>query len=319
MEKAYCMKNVLVVSYSQSGQLAGIVAALTRPLQEAGVNIHHEILRPAPDFPFPWPFFAFFDVFPESVRLDPRPNQPLSLAPEAAFDLVILAWPVWFLSPAQPVVAFLQSAEAKRLLAGKPVVSVVACRNMWLVAFDALKTLVADTGGRLVDHVAFTDQAPALATFITTPRWMFTGRRDRFLGLPPAGVDARQTAGAARFGIALAEALARDEEKRGQPMLGGLRAVKISPHLALSERAGRRAFRVWSGFIRRCGRPGQWRRVPVLMLFLVYLVAMILAVVPLSLVLQRLAAPLFARRLAALARHYEQPSGADDTRMAAHE
>jgi hypothetical protein len=314
------MKNVLVVSYSQSGQLADIVAALTQPLLDAGVSLHHEALRPAPAFPFPWPFFAFLDVFPESVRLDPRPNLPLAVASDADFDLVILAWSVWYLSPAQPVTAFLQSAEGKRLLAGRPVVSVVACRNMWLSALDTLKTLVAQAGGRLVDHVALTDEAPALATFITTPRWMFTGRRDRFLGLPPAGVDARQTAGAARFGAALADALARDGEKRGQPMLGGLGAVKVAPHLILSERAGRRAFQVWSGIIRRCGRAGQWRRIPALVLFVLYLMLMILAVVPLSLALQRLAAPLLARRLKALACHYEQPSGAGEARMtAAHD
>jgi hypothetical protein len=145
---------------------------------------------------------------------------------------------------------------------------------------------------------------------------MFTGRRDRFLGLPPAGVDARQTAGAARFGAALAEALARDEEKRDQPMLSGLRAVKVALHLVLSERAGRRAFQVWSGLIRACGRAGQWRRIPALALFLIYLVLLIVTVVPLNLILQRLAAPLLARRIAALARSYEQPSGASSERMA---
>ncbi|MDR0735854.1 MAG: dialkylresorcinol condensing enzyme [Zoogloeaceae bacterium] len=313
------MKNVLVVSYSQSGQLADIVGALSRPLAEAGVRVHHEPLRPEPDFPFPWPFFAFLDVFPESARLEPRPNRPLALAPEAAFDLVILAWTVWYLSPAQPVTAFLQSVEGKCLLAGKPVVSVVACRNMWLCAFDVLRELVTEAGGRLVDHVALTDEAPAFATFITTPRWMLTGRRDRFLGLPPAGVDARQIEGAARFGVALADALARDKEKRGQPMLEGLRAVKVAPHLVLSERAGRRAFRFWSGFVRRCGRAGQRRRIPALMLFVLYLIVMIATVVPLNLVLQRLAAPLLARRVAALVRHYEQPSGAGNARMTAHE
>lgn len=318
------MKRVLVVSYSQSGQLSDIVAALVRPLVAAGLRLHHEVLRPQPAFPFPWPFFAFLDVFPESVRLDPRPNQALALddadgADEADFDLVILAWPVWYLSPAQPVSAFLQSAAAKRLLGGRPVVSVVACRNMWLSAFDTLKTLVAEAGGRLVDHVAFTDESPALATFITTPRWMFTGRRDRFFGLPPAGVNAQQTAGAARFGTALAQALARDEEKHDQPMLGGLCAVKVAPHLILSERAGRRAFQVWSGLIRRCGRAGQRRRIPALVLFLIYLVVLIVTVVPLNLALQRLAAPLLARRIAALTRHYEQPSGAGDARMSAHE
>jgi hypothetical protein len=214
--------------------------------------------------------------------------------------------------------AFLQSAAGKRLLAGRPVVSVVACRNMWLSAFDTFKTLLAEAGGRLTDHVALTDESHALATFITTPRWMFTGRRDRFLGLPPAGVDARQTAGAARFGAALAEALARDGEKLDQPMLSGLRAVKVMPHLVLSERAGRRAFQVWSGLIRLCGRAGQWRRIPALVLFLIYLVLLIVTVVPLNLILQRLAAPLLARRIAALASRYEQPSGAGSARMTAH-
>ncbi|MDR3213586.1 MAG: dialkylresorcinol condensing enzyme [Azoarcus sp.] len=313
------MKNVLVVSYSQSGQLADIVSALTRPLREAGVSVQHEVLCPEPAFPFPWSFFGFFDVFPESVRLDPRPNCPLTLAPDAAFDLVILAWPVWFLSPAQPMTAFLQSDEGRRLLAGRPVVSVVACRNMWLTAFDTLKTLVAEAGGRLVDHVAFTDRASALATFITTPRWMLTGRRNGFFGLPPAGVDARQVAGAARFGEALAEALGRDEEQDGQPMLAGLCAVKVVPHLVLSERAGQRAFRFWSGLVRRCGRAGQWRRLPALVLFVLYLVTMIVTVVPLNLVVQRLAAPFLARRVAVLTRRYEQPSGASDARMAIYD
>jgi hypothetical protein len=311
------MKNVLVVSYSQSGQLADVAAALARPLLETGeINVCHEVLRPEPPFPFPWPFFAFFDAFPESVRLDPRPNKPLSVPIDATFDLVILAWTVWYLSPSQPMTAFLQSAEGKRLLAGKPVVSLVACRNMWSSAFDTLKTLVTEAGGRLVDHVALTDESPALASFITTPRWMLTGQRDRFLGLPPAGIDARQTTGVARFGMALAEALARDEERCGQPMLSGLCAVKVTPHLVMSERTGRRAFQVWSGFVRLFGRAGQRRRIPALMLFTLYLIVIILTVVPLHMVLQRLIAPLFARRAAAIIRHYEQPSGTDGARIA---
>ena len=309
------MKNVLIVSYSQSGQLADIAAVLARSLETEAIRVHHEALRPEPAFPFPWPFFAFLDAFPESVRLDPRPNQSLATPDGAAFDLVILAWTVWYLSPSQPMTAFLQSAEGRRLLAGKPVVSLVACRNMWFSAFDTLKTLVAEAGGRLVDHVALTDESPSFLTFITTPRWMFTGRRDRFLGLPPAGINARQTTGVARFGRALAEALARDEEKTGRPMLGGLCAVKVTPHLVMTERTARRAFRVWSKFVRLCGRAGQWRRLPALMLFAAYLIVIILTIVPIHFILQRLAAPLSARRAATIIRHYEQPSGADNTRM----
>ncbi|MCL2589778.1 MAG: dialkylresorcinol condensing enzyme [Betaproteobacteria bacterium] len=309
------MKNVLIVSYSQSGQLADIVTALAHPLEAGGIQVHHEVLRPQTAFPFPWPFFAFLDAFPESVCLDPRPNKPLAMPDGAVFDLVILAWTVWYLSPSQPITAFLQSAEGKRLIKGKPVVSLVVCRNMWFSAFDTLKTLVTEVGGRLVDHVALTDESPSLLTFITTPRWMLTGRRGRFLGMPPAGINAQQTAGVTRFGVALAEALAHDEEKREQSMLSGLCAVKVVPHLIMSERAGRRAFRVWSKLVRLCGRAGQWRRVPALILFALYLTAAILTIVPLHFVLQRLAAPLFARRIAAAIRHYGQPSGTDGARM----
>ncbi|MDR2926383.1 MAG: dialkylresorcinol condensing enzyme [Azoarcus sp.] len=309
------MKNVLVVSYSQSGQLSDVVAALARPLATENVRVHHEVLRPEPAFPFPWPFFAFLDAFPESVCLDPRPNKPLGVPDAADFDLVILAWTVWYLSPSQPMTAFLQSSQARRLLAGKPVVSLVACRNMWLSALDTFRALVAETGGRLVDHAALTDESPPLLTFVTTPRWMLTGRRDRFLGMPPAGLTPQQTAGAERFGKALATALARDAEKSGQPMLGGLRAVSVVPYLLMSERAGQRSFRVWSKLIRVCGHAGQRRRIPALALFALYLVAIIVTVVPLLFVLQRLAAKLFACRLAEAVRRYEQPSGADGSRM----
>lgn len=310
------MKKVLVVHYSQTGQLADIVAELLQPLRAAGVAIHEEVLRPARPHPFPWPFFDFLDVFPESVRMDAAPNLPLTVPAEADFDLVILAWQVWYLSPSLPVTAFLKSAEGRRLLAGKPVVSVVACRNMWMTAHEKLAALLAEAGARLVDHVALTDDAHPLATFITTPRWMFTGRRDRFLGLPRAGVAPQDVAGAARFGHALAEALAHDGERSGQPMLAGLRAAVVNPRLVISERAGQRAFKVWSALVRACGRPGQRRRRPALALFALYLVTLIITVVPTSLALQTLFAPLLRPRLERLRAQYEQPSGSADFKLA---
>ena len=309
------MKRVLVVHYSQSGQLGQITGNIAAPLRAAGVEVVEEILRPREPYPFPWPFFDFLDAFPESFRLDPPPNHPPAADPDTPFDLVILAYQVWYLSPAMPMTAFLQSAEGRRLVDGRPVVTVVACRNMWLGAQEKMAQLVADAGGRLIDHIAFTDDAHPLATFITTPRWVLTGRRDRFLGLPPAGVAPAEIAGAERFGRALAEALARDEERSGQPLLTGLRAVRVNPRLIVSERAGQRAFRVWSGFIRLFGKRGQWRRRPVLALFVTYLLLLIVTVVPLSLLLQRAFAPLLRPRLDALRAQYEQPSGSGTERL----
>lgn len=316
---AWILKNVLVVSYSQTGQLADIVREVVAPLRAAGHDVHIETLVPETPYPWPWPFVEFIDAFPECFQLDPPPNRPLSAACARSFDLVIVAYQVWYLAPSLPLTAFLQSPDARRLLDGKPVVTLVACRNMWLNAQATMRRLIAAAGGRLRDHLAFIDQGPALATFVTTPRWVLTGRRDRFLGMPPAGVAPAEIRGASRFGRALAEALERDAERGDGPMLAGLRAVSVNPRLAVSERAGARAFAIWSRLIRACGRRGQWRRRPLLALFVIYLVTMIITVVPLSLLVQTLLAPVLRPRLAALREQLESPSGSQTHNLARYE
>jgi hypothetical protein len=300
------MKRVLVVHFSQTGQLARIVRRLASPL--AGeAEVVEEILRPRTPYPFPWPLLRFFDTMPESVQLDPPPLEPIRARGE--FDLVVLAYQVWFLSPSGPITAFLKSDEGKRLLRGRPVVTVIGCRNMWLTAQETVKRLIQEAGGELRDNVVFTDNAPTMATLLTTPRWLLTGRRDAFLGLPQAGVSEVDIAGADRFGHALAQALRADLERGGKPMLAGLGAARVDPRLIFSERAGSRAFGAWSRIIRLGGKPGSLLRTPLVLLFCAYLVAMILAVVPASLLLQRLLRPLFARRLQSQKSYFELPSG----------
>jgi len=306
------LKRVLVVNYSQTGQLSDISERLIDPLRAAGHDVHLETLMPETPFPFPWPIVDFFDAFPECVQLDAPPLRPLSIAADAPFDLVILSYQVWYLSPALPITAFLKSAAGRQLVSGKPVITLVACRNMWLSAQETMKQLIADAGGRLIDHLAFTDQGHPLATFITTPRWVWTGKKDSFLGLPPAGVSPEEIHQARRFGLALVDGLDRDQEKSGQPMLCGLRAVTVNPRLAISERAGRRAFGAWSKLVRLFGKRGQWRRRPALLLFVVYLITLIVTVVPISLLLQWLFSPLLKPRLERLKAELELPSGSQE-------
>ncbi|NEN17057.1 dialkylresorcinol condensing enzyme, partial [Escherichia coli] len=131
---------------------------------------------------------------------------------------------------------------AARLLKGKPVVTVIACRNMWLTAHDKLTRLLDATGARLIDNVVLIDQGPTLATFITTPVWLLSGRKAGFWGMPDAGLTARQIAGTRRFGLALRDALHRDAERGTAPLLAGLDAVEANPKLYISEKAGTRSF-----------------------------------------------------------------------------
>lgn len=313
------MKHVLVVNFSQTGQLAEIAGQIVAPLRSAGHAVHVETLVPETPFPFPWPIIDFVDVFPECVQLDAPPLKPLQIAADSRFDLVILCYQVWYLAPALPMTAFLKSADGQRLIRDTPVVTVVACRNMWLSAQEAMKRLIAEAGGKLRDHIAFVDQGHPLATFITTPRWVLTGRRDRFLGMPPAGVSPAEIGAAGRFGLALGDALNTDAERGDGPLLSGLRAVTVNPRLAISERAGRRAFGVWSRLIRLCGRRGQWRRRPALLVFAIYLIAMVLTVVPASLLIQWLFSPLLRPRLARLRAELERPSGSGEFNLHKYE
>ncbi len=303
------MKRVLVVHFSQTGQLARLARALVFPLAEAGdVELVEEVLRPIRPYPFPWSFWSFLEVMPETVLLEPRPLEPLAVRAER-FDLIVLAYQVWYLAPSGPMTAFLKSETGRRLVRGRPVVTVIACRNMWLAAQETVKRLIQEAGGRLRDNVAFIDRGGTLASFITTPRWLLTGRRDPFWGLPGAGVAEEEIANAGRFGQALLNALRGDRERESSPMLAGLGAACVDPRLIFSERAGQRVFSLWSRLIRRAGAPGSAGRRLMLALFCAYLVAVILTLVPLSLLVQRLMSPLFSRRLESQRTYFELPSG----------
>lgn len=312
-------KRVLVLSYSQTGQLGRIVERIVEPLREdAGIDVHVEALRPVRPYPFPWKFFSFLDAFPECAHMIAPPMQPLSLTGDEDFDLVILPYQVWFLAPSLPIVGFLKHPLTGKLLAGKPVVTVIACRNMWLLAQDKMQQLLAACGARLLDNVALVDPSPTMVTLFTTPAWLLSGKRDLLPGLPPAGVDAQSTAATRRFGLALRDALHADQERGTAPLLSGLGAVEVDPHLLFSEKVATRSFFVWGKLLRAVGAPGQLRRIPFLTLYVCFLIGIVLTVVPISLLIQTILRPFMGKRFAAMKQRYETPSGSSRERMAVY-
>ncbi len=305
------VKRVLAVGYSQTGQLTQLLNSVLGPLQAAeGIEVTTVPLTPLKEEPFPWPFWYFFDTFPESVHLDPRPIDE-SVLPEGDFDLVIFAYQVWFLSPSMPATAFLKSARGRRLLAGKPVVTLIGCRNMWLMAQETMKRELEAIGARLVDNIVLTDSAHSAFTFVSTPAWMLTGNRGPFLGglIPAAGISADDIAQAERFGRAIAQQLPTRNPDDDSPMCTGLGAVKINERLIASERFAHRSFRLWGALLRRLGRPGAPQRRIVLGLYVVFLVTMILTVIPISAVIKRLIAPFTRERVMRQRAYFAAPSG----------
>lgn len=312
------MKRILVVEFSQTGQLSAVLDALLAPLlaDGSGVVVVRERLQPRPAYPFPWPFWQFMDAFPESVAGESPELTPLSTEASGDFDLVILGYPIWFLSPAPVLMGFLRRAAGRQLIKGKPVVTVTACRNMWLMAQEVVKQELAAAGAHHRDHIAIVDRGSAFATFITTPRWLLTGRKGAFWGFPAAGVAAEDITGSRRFGLALREALRNDEEKQNAPMLRGLRACVVDERLIASEKVGKRSFRIWARLLRALGRPGASLRRAALVFYLVFLVCLILTVLPVSMLLKAALRPLLRKKLAVARAYFEQPSGSDSSRLA---
>ena len=306
------MKRILVVYYSQTGQLGDIIDAMAAPLRaspQCSVTVVR--LKPKQPYAFPWSFWGFFNTFPECIYDDPDPIEPLPLADDAEYDLIILGYQVWFISPSLPTTAFLHSEQAQRLLRGKPVVTVIGCRNMWLMAQERVKAHLQKLGAHLIDNVALTERTHGAKSVVTTPWWLLSGNKGPYLGglLPRAGIWPSDIEAAARFGNSIADEFPQREPGDTRPMLWGMGAVVIHPGLISSEQIVQRSFRLWGKLLRACGKPVSSLRRMVLVLYVVFLVAMLLTVVPVVFVLKTLLSPLMRQHIAAQRQYFAAPSG----------
>lgn len=304
------MRQVLVVHFSQTGQLDRLMHSVCAPLlAQEDIQVDFLALRPARPYPFPWPFLRFFSIFPETVLMRPEPLLPLEVDPGKTYDLIILAYQVWFLSPSRPVSSFLASAEAAMLFRERPVVTLIGCRNMWLMAQEKVKARLQALGARLLDNIALTDDCGTAASFLATPLWMFSGKQQPLSWLPRAGIGDERIAAASRFGEAIRQRLQADDQPLCAPMLRGLGAVRVDEKLIASEKVGTRSFHAWGRLIAAIGPQGSRRRDVALVVYILFLVCLILSVVPLSALLKKLLAPLSRGRIQRDKDYFAAPSG----------
>lgn len=302
-------KRVLVIYYSQTGQLKGVLESMLAPLAENDEIVLDSVeVEPGETFSFPWSFWRFFDAFPETVYLDGPANRPLGLK-SMEYDLIILGYQPWFLSPSLPISAFLQSDEAHILLKNKPVITVIGCRNMWIEAQKTVKTLLEQCGARLIDNVVFSDQSGPLESFITTPRWMLSGKKDPFFGLSRAGINEEDIRESRRFGERLVEKLSQDALVGFEPLLQNLGAVRVDPRFIASEKIGKRSFRIWGKLVRFFGERGSLARRPILAVYVAFLITLIMTIVPLNMAIQSIIRRLFKAKMDIIIRTLEAPSG----------
>lgn len=291
--------KVLVVYYTQTGQLKEIVDSVTQPLRSSDdISITYEELHPDPPYPFPWTSDEFFQAMPESVRGIPCKLKPLTLKGNENFHLIVLAWQPWFLSPSIPMHAFLQHTVAKQLLAGTPVVTIIGSRNMWVMAQKQIKEYIKKAGGRLAGNILLFDRASNLLSVISIIRWMFKGKKDRYLKIiPPAGVAEKDIKNASDFGIAIREAITENNYNDLNEKLIRRGAIDVNPGIVMIEKRGIIFFRIWADFILKKGGYGDPSRVRRVRLFKYYLLAVLYLVSPFASILYTIIKPFRKRTI----------------------
>ena len=302
------MKKVLVLYYSQSGQLGSVVESFISKLADEKIKVDVRRIEPVETYPYPWSFYKFADEFPEAVQMDGCKVKELENL-EESYDLIILGYTIWFLAPSTPIVGFLKSNQAKRILKDKPVVTLIACRDMWVMAQEKMKGLLRAVDARLLDNVALTDQGKGIYSFVTTPRWLLTGKKDAFSIFPPAGILPSEIEVASRFGERLKKALKENREKQGEPLLQNLGAVNVNGKLIASEMIATRSSKIWAKIIKLFGKKRSFGRRVGLTLYSVFLVLLVFTVVPLNILVRKVLNLFQEEKLKALEVKYEKPSG----------
>ncbi len=268
------MKNILVLYYSQSGQLEDILNNMVQPLKQSDdIEVTMCAIQPEKPYAFPWNKKDFFNVFPESYLQIPAPNKSI---PEKIvnqqYDLVILGYTVWYLSPSIPINSFLKSDEAKKIVENTPVVTVNASRNMWIMAQEKVKKLIIGVGGQLVGNIAFVDRHWNHISVITIVHWMMGGKKTKYLGVfPKPGISDADINGASTFGAIIKEHLNLRTYEALQQQLVKAGAVLIKPFLIKSDKTGNHIFSKWAAVIYKIGLKSPERRMKWLNFFQYYL------------------------------------------------
>lgn len=302
------MKRILVVYYTQTGQLHKALTSTLAPLEKNGVKIDYLLIEPEKAYPYPWSYMEFFDIFPETVHGIPVPLKPFKIDESADYDLVVLAYQPWFLSICVPINTFMQTEEAKKLLKGKNVVTLLACRNMWLNGQEKMKLHLKNLEANLVGNITYVDKAANLVSLVTVLAFVLGGKKENFMGIfPKYGVSDKDLAELApKLGEIMLSHLKTGDYATQQSELIAAGGIIVKPNLLLMEGRGRDLFPLYANYISKKGTSGSSDRRGRVRTFGIVLPTAILILSPIITIISRLAPVLFPKKIKKEVDYYSQ-------------
>jgi menaquinone-dependent protoporphyrinogen IX oxidase len=193
------MPRVLFVYYTHTQQAKRVSDSMAETLRARGFDVSTasveftdpRYLEKFSVFPFK---HAVFDILP---MLWPQLRQKTGqiVIPDAAksgdYDLVVFGSPTWFFRTAMPLRSYLESDEARAVVAGKPFSAYVVCRRYWSMNLREVKKRGLALGGKYIDGIRFTYEGGQIRSLLSLLSYFGKGEmRERSLGIriPPTNL-----------------------------------------------------------------------------------------------------------------------------------
>lgn len=249
------MKKILVIDYSQSGQLTTITRNFTSQFSTS--EIEYQQIQPKNKFPFPWTTPVFFDAMPETVLEKAIEIEEINYK-HSSYDLIIIGYQPWFLSPSQPILALLKDVTFQNLINNTPVVTVIGSRNMWLNAQESVKQHLVNANAKLIGNIALSDRSNNLIGVITILHWMLTGEKTKKWGIfPKPGVSDEDIEGVKKYGIIADSYLQKNDFDGMQQEFAKNGGVPIDTNILFIEGRAKRLFIIWANLIIKKAKNGK--------------------------------------------------------------
>jgi len=248
------MQHVLVINYTQSGQLNDILNQFNTPFENSiNFEVEHIEISPKDPFPFPWTGEAFWGAMPGCVLEEGLALNEFNFK-RKKYDLIVFGYQVWFLSVSLPSMAILQHPKFKEVVKNTPIVTVIGARNMWLSAHESVKQHITNSGGNFVANIPFIDRHNNLASVVTIFYWMLTGKKERMWGIfPIPGVHPEDIEKANQPGELTLKALENKTLNTLQKDIHNLGHIHLATSVMFMELRAKMVFKAWAKLVRKKG------------------------------------------------------------------
>jgi menaquinone-dependent protoporphyrinogen IX oxidase len=208
--------RVLLLYYTYTGQARKVLEAAGQVFRERGCEVQkaeieftdRRFAERFSRFPMRHVWLDLLSVLPAQMRRASGEIRTPDEVREGSYDLICIGSSTWWRTMNMPMRSFLESDEARKLLAGKPFAAFVVCRRYWRNNFKTVRKLGEKQGGRYLGGVHFEYPGGQIRSMLSLTSYLGSGDyRDRYMGvrIPTTNVRPEQLKQTREFAFALAD------------------------------------------------------------------------------------------------------------------